>query len=72
MINPYYFDKKDYVAYNNNLDIHQINHTTSNITITPANFFKKPDIENLVKQKSNINAGTINKEKYKYQSVFPA
>ena len=41
MNNPYYFDKKDSVAYNKNLDNHQSKHTTSDITISPENIFEK-------------------------------
>ena len=76
MINPYYLPDKNWkVGFKINLDSPHFNHAISKITITP-NYpefgIEVRYINTLMNELSVIYAKLINKNKFKYQTVFSA
>ena len=74
MINIYYFThRKRKIAFNTVLDTHHINHTLSQLTITPKNLKNEKLYVNKIKREmAKIYARLMNQYKIKYQTVFSA
>ena len=76
MIIPFYFfDKNLKIVFKINLESHNINHSNSNLTITPI----CPEfgiefryINKIIKELSVIYARLINQYKFKYHTLFSA
>ena len=76
MINPYYFtDRALQIGFKINLDIHNLHHANSKLTIIP-NYpefgIEVRYINKIMKELSVIYARLINQYKFKYQTVFSA
>ena len=74
MINPYYFiDENLKIGFKINLEIHNINHVSSILTITP-NFLEFGIefryINKIIKELSVIYTRLINQYKFKYHTLF--